>query len=273
MFESRINGNGTTIPYSYFIEPLSTCIVDGLLSTRMHDIYSTTKPELWFRDYDGDGKDKNAYVRFKGDISNLWPASAVKAEIESDINEFKYQYKKMWEDRNIESTAVRQISNWNQNNKYGYDDMYHLMMVITLDNNVPILLEKNEVINIHINPTISPNAEKMELNVPENFNTTFKEFLDRTQSFMGNDYFSYDSMKNNCQRFIKSIILANPPLEKENPNSIKWVEQDTSGLQRDLSPTTQKIFKATTDLAARLNVLAKGKGFDNDNLEHHYKQD
>jgi hypothetical protein len=124
MFESRINGNGTTIPYSYFIEPLSTCIVDGLLSTRMHDIYSTTKPELWFRDYDGDGKDKNAYVRFKGDLSNLWPESAVKSEIESDINEFKYQYKRMWEDRNIESTAVRQISNWNQNNKYGYDDWY-----------------------------------------------------------------------------------------------------------------------------------------------------
>jgi len=157
-------------------------------------------------------------------------------------------------------------------NKYGYDDMYHLMMVATLDNNVPILLEKNEVINIHEYPTISPNAQKMELNVPENFNTTFKELLDRTQAFMGSDYFTYDSMKNNCQRFVKSIILANH-LEKENPSAISWVEQDTTGLQRDLSPTTQKIFKATTDLASRLNVLAKGRGFDNSNIEHHYKQE
>ena len=157
-------------------------------------------------------------------------------------------------------------------NRYGYDDMFHLMMVITLDNNVPILLEKNEVINIHEYPNISQSAEKMELNTPFNFNTTFKQFLDNAQNFMGADYFSYDPMKNNCQRYIKSLIIANPPLERENPESIKFVEQDTTGLQRDLSPTSQRIFKATTDLAAKLNVLAKGKGFNSDNPNHYYNE-
>ena len=122
MFENRING--TAPNYSYFIEPISTCVVDGLLSTRMHDIYSTSNPELWFRDYNGDGKDENAYRRFNGDIVNLWPTSAKKTEIESDINEFQYQYTKMWESRNLETTAVRQISLWNQQNKYGFDDWY-----------------------------------------------------------------------------------------------------------------------------------------------------
>lgn len=122
MFESRIRGSSPN--YSYFIEPISTCVVDGLLSTRLHDIYSTSQPELWFRDYDGDGKDENAYRRFNGDTVNLWPVSANKTEIETNIEEFKYQYTKMWENRNIESTGIRQISLWNQQNKYGYDDWY-----------------------------------------------------------------------------------------------------------------------------------------------------
>ena len=157
-------------------------------------------------------------------------------------------------------------------NKYGYDEMFHLMMVVTLDNGVPILLEKNEVINIHEYPNIKPTAEKMELNVPQNFNTSFRQFLDNGEKFMGSDYFTYDPMKNNCQRYIKSLILSNPPLEKENPNVIQWVEQDTGGLQRDLSPIAQRIFSGTTNLASRLNVLAKGKGFEPDNIEHQYEE-
>jgi hypothetical protein len=123
MFENRIKGT-TPTTRKYFIEPISTCIVDGLLSTRMHDAYSKSKPELWFRDYDGDGKDENAYLRFNGDNKNLWPANANKTEVESNLNEFKYQYARMWDTQNSESTAVRQISLWNQQNKYGFDDWY-----------------------------------------------------------------------------------------------------------------------------------------------------
>jgi hypothetical protein len=157
-------------------------------------------------------------------------------------------------------------------NKYGYDDLYHLMMVITLEGGIPILLEKNEVINIHEYPTIKPSYQKFELSLPSNWNTTFKQFLSNGEAFMGDDYFKYDAMTNNCQRYIKSLVLANPPLQKENPDAIKFIEQDITGLQRDLSPTTQKIFRATTDLASRLNVLAKGKGFDGSNINHHYNE-
>jgi len=155
-------------------------------------------------------------------------------------------------------------------NKYGYDDLYHLMMVLTLEGGIPILVEKNEVINIHEYPTIKPDWQKFELSLPSNWNTTFKQFLANGETFMGNDYFTYDAMTNNCQRYIKSLILANPPLQQENPEVIRFIEQDITGLKRDLSPTTKNIFRATTDLASRLNVLAKGKGFDGSNINHHY---
>lgn len=149
--------------------------------------------------------------------------------------------------------------------KYGYDELYHLMMVLTLEGDIPILLEKNEVINIHEYPNIKPTYEKFELFLPQNWDTNFKKFLQNTQDYMGNDYFTYDAINNNCQRFIKSAILANPPLQQQNPQAIKFIEQDITGLQRDLSPTTKSLFRATTDLASRLNVLARGKGFAVDN--------
>lgn len=155
-------------------------------------------------------------------------------------------------------------------NKYGYDDLYHLMMVLTLEGGIPILVEKNEVINIHEYPTIKPDWQKFELSLPSNWNTTFKQFLANGETYMGNDYFTYDALTNNCQRYIKSLILANPPLQQENPDVIRFIEQDITGLQRDLSSTTKNIFRGTTDLAARLNVLAKGKGFDGSNINHHY---
>ena len=157
--------------------------------------------------------------------------------------------------------------------KYGIDELYHLYMVITVGYNgtsVPILIEKNEVINIHEYPKISPTAQKLELLISPNFDYTFKHFLDDAQGFMGNDYFVYDAITNNCQRFIKSLILANPPLEKDNPECLKFVEQDTTGLERDLSPTSKNIFRGITDLASKFNILAKGKGFDNSNPDHHY---
>ena len=160
-------------------------------------------------------------------------------------------------------------------NKYGIDELYHLMMVITVDNNgvaVPILIEKNDVINIHEYPNISPNAQKQELLISPNFNYTMNQFLDNTQAFMGVDYFTYDSLKNNCQRFIKSFILANPPLEKDNPECLKFVEQDTTGLERDLNPRTKNIFRGVTDLASRFNVLAKGRGFDSQNPNHTFTE-
>lgn len=158
-------------------------------------------------------------------------------------------------------------------NKYSIDELYHLMMILTLDNNVNILLEKNEVINIHQGAKPKEGWEVMPLTIPSPYETTFKQFLDNTQNYMGNDYFKYDAFTNNCQRFIKSCILANPPLQQLNPNAINFIEQDVSGLNRDLSPTTKNIFSGITNLASRLNVLAKGRGFDSSNVEHSYKQE
>ena len=149
--------------------------------------------------------------------------------------------------------------------KYGFDDMYHLYMVITvqetLDKFVPILIEKNEVINIHEYPNIKPNAEKLELYLSPKFNYTFKQFLDNGQRVMGSRYFTYDPFDNNCQIFISSLISANPPLEQDNPNANKFILQDVEGLKTELNPVSKALFRGTTGLAGRMNVFLKGYGF------------
>jgi len=149
-------------------------------------------------------------------------------------------------------------------NKYGIDEFYHLMMVVTVDYNqqmVPILLEKNEVINIHEFPNMNPSAQKLELQITPQFNYTFKEFLDNGQKAMGDRYFKYDALTNNCQDYLSSIVSANPPLQKDNPNAMRFILQDKSGLQRDINPRSKNLFSGITGLAARFNHLAKGSGF------------
>jgi len=147
-------------------------------------------------------------------------------------------------------------------NKYSIDELYHLYMVVTLEGNIPVLVEKNEVINIHEYPNIKQNVQKFELNIPPNFNMTFKQMLDAGQAYMGKDWFTYDALTNNCQRFLMSILNAQPELIKANPDVNKFIVQDVTGLQRDLSKTSKNLFSGITGLAARLNVLAKGYGFN-----------
>ena len=149
--------------------------------------------------------------------------------------------------------------------KYGFDEMYHLYMVITVqesqDKFIPILIEKNEVINIHEYPNVNPNAQKLELHLSPKFNYTFKQFLDNGQRVMGSRYFTYDPFDNNCQVFISSLISANPPLEQDNPNANKFILQDVQGLKTELNPVSRALFRGTTGLAGRMNVFLKGYGF------------
>lgn len=149
--------------------------------------------------------------------------------------------------------------------KYGYDEMYHLYMVVTValdqDNYASILIEKNEVINMKENPTINPRARKMELLISPKFDYTFKQFLDNGEQAMGSRYFTYDAFDNNCQVYIMSLISANPPLQQDNPNARNFIMQDVQGIKTELNPVTKDIFSGATNLASRLNVLIKGYGF------------
>ena len=66
---------------------------------------------------------------------------------------------------------------------------------------------------------------------------------------MGNKYFTYDAIKNNCQDFILSVLKAN---HLNNIQTQKFVKQDN--LEKLFSERTKKIVDATTETGGRINT-------------------
>jgi len=106
-----------------------------------------------------------------------------------------------------------------------YDDLYHLFMIITFEDNKQITVEKNEVIKL--SPTKSRGSSTQTIlvnNVPK---VTLNELLKNTQVRMGSNYHRYSATKNNCQDFLLNILLAN----KFGGDKVKsFIKQNIDGL-------------------------------------------
>jgi len=154
MFESRV-GPGTEFleTNNFFIEPISTSPIDGLLTTRLHDSWSTEHPEVWFRN------STNSYNRWVSQLINLWPETRpdkingvdFNIAVSNNIELFKRYYTQMWELRNPENTVIRQVTKLNSTNFNGYSDWY-----------IPSIIEMNyiagAIANNNLNDTLEENG-------------------------------------------------------------------------------------------------------------------
>lgn len=136
-----------------------------------------------------------------------------------------------------------------------FDELFHLFIFITLEDDSKVSLEKNEVINMDIDPVSRPKTErKIVSNVPK---ITINELLDTTEKYMGKTkFFSYDSVINNCQNFIQSVFKAN---NIGDQSDIDFIKQDTEQLFENL-PYLKKIAHTVTDLGEKVNVITTGAG-------------
>lgn len=135
-----------------------------------------------------------------------------------------------------------------------YDKLVHLFSIITLDNGIKILLEKNERINIKVVSSYNPkNSEYVDASyIPSGL--TFKELLDNGKKLLGNKYFSYDAIKANCQDYIIGILKASSIL---NDNLQNFIKQDVETIFKTL-PITKKIMNVVTGTGAVVDVIKKG---------------
>lgn len=135
-----------------------------------------------------------------------------------------------------------------------YDRLYHLFVLILLDNNKTILLEKNAAINMKVNPQLPPNTTTyMDVNqIPQSIN--FKSLLDNTQKYMGDKYWVYDGLTNNCQDYILSIFKANGIL---TPAIQDFVKQNVSKLFANLN-NTRKFMNTVTKIGEKVDIISKG---------------
>jgi hypothetical protein len=125
-----------------------------------------------------------------------------------------------------------------------YDKLYHLFMIIKTDSGTYIL-EKNEVIILKkFNGNITKQTEILESNIREGL--TINTLLEKTRNNMGDKFFSYKGLDNNCQYFINSVLKSNG-LNTDELES--FVIQDTRHLF-DNNPRFRKIVNSITDVGA-----------------------
>lgn len=154
------------------------------------------------------------------------------------------------------------LGKWSElKTKYSYDDMFHLSLVATILTDegkyIRILVEKNEQINISENVKIYDTTE-MKIIIASVKNLTLNDMLNKTLERIGkNDFFIYSAFKNNCQHFIKSILISN---DLYNKNLDNFVYQNIVDLVDELPNYVATTANAITGLASWLKRLT-GAGY------------
>jgi hypothetical protein len=131
----------------------------------------------------------------------------------------------------------------------GYDQMFHLYMLVTLADGTTIRLGKNAIPQMTIgakNP-----KESILVSSPGN---SFADFIGKTIQRMGEkDYVQYDGATLNCQNFIQNHLQANGISTAE---STKFIMQDAEKL---LTGRTRSIARGITDIGATVTQAIGGR--------------
>ena len=153
--------------------------------------------------------------------------------------------------------------------KNNLNTLYHLSLIAYVDN-VPIIIEKNEVIKI---APIDANEKLREegaqaMQVILTNPITLNQMMERTLSFMGKDkFYDYDALgvdgiSNNCQDFVTSILFSN---NLSTPEALSFIKQPTHTITNDLNKDPfvsylPKLTKGITNLGSRISrFLGRGK--------------
>ena len=108
--------------------------------------------------------------------------------------------------------------------KYGYDQIFHLYLILTLQSGSQYIVEKNEIINLAIalpeKVNITNSNYRMEVPFdPSKRRLTIRQMLNNCLIIEGKDlFYTYDFKTNNCQVFVRDCLkgsgLLTPDLEK-----------------------------------------------------------
>jgi hypothetical protein len=132
--------------------------------------------------------------------------------------------------------------------KYGYDNFFHLFMLVSLEDGKVIHIEKNEVIRMSY--YARPCNDGMDVPLRNTF--TLDEMMERTKRRMGDDkFFGYSALENNCQNFILNILKASG---LDNPAIERFTHQNLDDLVKELPAHVKPTAKVATDIAAVINT-------------------
>lgn len=135
--------------------------------------------------------------------------------------------------------------------RLGFDDLFHLSLVITLSDSSQYVIEKNQTINI--GGTVPKETDKTEL-YPVSLDgrrITVNQLIENTIKNVGEDRFlNYDAFSTNCQRFILDILESN---NLSDQYAKAFIYQDVSEMIESLPEYINKVAKLTTDTAGMID--------------------
>ena len=133
-------------------------------------------------------------------------------------------------------------------------NLYHLGMVITLDDNQEITVEKNHVVNVVKGSPFKNSTEVMDVSL-QGKHITLNELLDKTiEAMTPNVFFDYNGITNNCQNFVMNILKTNHLLSKEAEDFTLQNLDDLVEKSR-LGEDTEDIIKGATNIRASIDNL------------------
>ena len=135
--------------------------------------------------------------------------------------------------------------------KIQYDKLFHLSLVF----NGNILIEKNSIISMTINPHINSESDVVSFDNTHQ-HITINQFIQNALSQMGEQkFFTYSAYNNNCQHFLLNLLQANLFNSEELTNFIK---QDTESIFSTNS-AIRKLSNNITDIQGRTTFIIGGK--------------
>ena len=144
------------------------------------------------------------------------------------------------------------------------DDLFHLYMIVTLDDGTFIRCEKNAEIDIYVVkkiPDVIKSQTRMEMVMPEE-KKTLNEMLAITREKVGDKlFFAYDPLTNNCQVFIYNMLMFNG-FETLNPKMKSFIVQNLEKLSKNITQTSKDVLTGITSLGKRVQILMGGAGFE-----------
>jgi len=144
-----------------------------------------------------------------------------------------------------------------------YDTLFHLFLRLELDNGTVVSLEKNEVINMDINPPLPANTQTQVV-TQYSEGLTPNGILGNAQNYMGGKFFTYSARDNNCQDFILAIFNSNNIGTAEDKS---FVKQDTKQLFGNMTGL-RKLSNTVTGIGATVNTITTGSGLTDKVIKH-----
>lgn len=128
--------------------------------------------------------------------------------------------------------------------KMNYDTVYHLYIVITLNNGNTYSLEKNERVNVIVGPKA---GECLNMDYGR---SSLNDFILNAEKREIPGFYRYDAFKDNCQKWIYDLMNSNG-IEQFN----NFILQDVSSLAPGLF---KRFARGITDVAGVADFIKRG---------------